>query len=323
VRRAEWNEISTSALGFGCGSVMGRVGRRNSLRAMNAAWDGGITLFDNARSYGYGEAEGLLGEFLAGKRSQATIVTKFGILPARPAAWKRLAKPIVRGVLSVLPQARQVVRQGLAAQSTPGHFDVATLRSSLGESLRQLKTDYVDVLLLHEPPLEVLQQQELLRELESLVQAGKVRRVGVSTTPLLAQHAADRSAAILSVLQYSGYGPFSLRPDDAPSHRYFRMANHPFGGPANAKRLASTIAAMRQDSQVPATLRDKLHGGLQEVTARVVFSDLLRSGAHVIIPSMLHLDHLRANVAAMDAEPFTSPECQAILSRFHGLTLQG
>jgi aryl-alcohol dehydrogenase-like predicted oxidoreductase len=283
---------------------------------MNAAWDAGITLFDTARSYGYGEAEGLLGEFLAGKRSQATIVTKFGILAARPTSWKRLAKPIVRGVLGVLPQARQLVRRGVAAQSTPGHFGVATLRSSLEESLRQLQTDYVDVLLLHEPTLAVLQQQELMQELDSLVQAGKVRRVGLSTTPLLAQSAMESCPGILSVLQYSGCRSSLLRSEDPQSDRFFRMANHPFGGPVSAERLASTLAAVRRDANVPASLRDKLQGSLQEVTARVVFSDLFRSGAHVIIPSMLHLEHLRANVAAMEAEPFSAQECRAILGRF-------
>ena len=69
-------EIRASVLGFGCGSVMGRVGREESLRAMNVAWDAGITLFDTARSYGFGEAEAVLGEFLSGKREQAVIATK-------------------------------------------------------------------------------------------------------------------------------------------------------------------------------------------------------------------------------------------------------
>src|SRR5580704_5522793 len=53
--------LRTSVLGFGCGSVMGRVGRSASLRAMDAAWESGITLFDTARSYGFGEAEAVGG----------------------------------------------------------------------------------------------------------------------------------------------------------------------------------------------------------------------------------------------------------------------
>jgi len=57
----------SSRLGFGCGGVMGRVGRGQSLRAIAAALDGGITRFDVAPLYGYGEAE-VLGEALADKR---------------------------------------------------------------------------------------------------------------------------------------------------------------------------------------------------------------------------------------------------------------
>jgi aryl-alcohol dehydrogenase-like predicted oxidoreductase len=50
-----------SLLGFGCAPLMGRVGHRDSLRAPAAAMHAGITFFDTARSYGYGESlvEGL------------------------------------------------------------------------------------------------------------------------------------------------------------------------------------------------------------------------------------------------------------------------
>jgi aryl-alcohol dehydrogenase-like predicted oxidoreductase len=85
-----------SVLGFGCGSVMGRVGKAASLRAMNAAWDAGITFFDTARAYGFGEAEGVLGEFLKGKRERAVIATKYGIVPQRLSAVKKIAVPLVR-----------------------------------------------------------------------------------------------------------------------------------------------------------------------------------------------------------------------------------
>ena len=53
-------------VGFGCSALLGRTGRTESLRALAAAWDEGIRFFDIARSYGYGEAEALLGEFLQG-----------------------------------------------------------------------------------------------------------------------------------------------------------------------------------------------------------------------------------------------------------------
>src|SRR5947207_2157953 len=96
MRQTACCEVRTSVLGFGCGSVMGRVGKSDSLRAMGAAWDAGITLFDTARSYGFGEAEAVLGQFLRGKRDQAVIATKFGIAAQPLSPVKRIALPIVR-----------------------------------------------------------------------------------------------------------------------------------------------------------------------------------------------------------------------------------
>lgn len=57
-----------SVLGLGCAAMLGRAGRRDSLAALGAAYDAGITFYDTARSYGYGACEGLLGEFFAGKK---------------------------------------------------------------------------------------------------------------------------------------------------------------------------------------------------------------------------------------------------------------
>ena len=161
-------------LGFGCGSVLGRVSRSDSLRAMNIAWDQGITLFDTARSDGFGEAEGVLGEFLHGKRAQATVATKFGINPPKLTA-------VERGVRAArkVPRFRKLFAQSGISEVTPAEFTVEGLRASLECSLRQLQTDYVDVLFLHEATSDSLRQEDLMEALDRLVQAGKVRRVGL------------------------------------------------------------------------------------------------------------------------------------------------
>ena len=69
-----------SVLGFGCAALMGRASRGESLKALGTALDAGITFFDTARSYGYGASEGLLGQFLQGRRDKVILCTKFGIL---------------------------------------------------------------------------------------------------------------------------------------------------------------------------------------------------------------------------------------------------
>ena len=139
-----------SVLGLGCAAMLGRAGRRESLAALGAAYEAGINFFDTARSYGYGACEGLLGEFFAGERRDSIVLcTKFGILPGNPGGWKNKVKPLARAVLKVVPQLRGAVRKQAADQFTPGQFSVATLRSSFETSLRELKTDYVDILLMH------------------------------------------------------------------------------------------------------------------------------------------------------------------------------
>ena len=317
MRYVEFGEIRTSVLGFGCGSVLGRVGRRDSLWAMNAAWDAGVTLFDTARSYGYGEAEGLLGEFLQGKRERATIVTKFGILPTPPVAWKRLAKPIVRAALSVLPQARGLVRRGIAGEMSAGHFDEAILRASLEESLRQLRTDYVDVLLMHLPPVTVFQQQDLMAELEQVVREGKIRRVGVSTDDVATLREVPD---ILSVAQFP-YPTLSLNGwnSSLDRDRFFVMVNHPFGGAALAQQAAQKITQMAVDASVDPVLREKLHGDSRERLAEIVFGAALAdTGAQVVVTSMLQPENLHANLAAMGSERFTVEEMAVVRVRLAG-----
>ncbi len=318
MRYVECDEIQCSALGFGCGSVMGRVGRRESLRAMEAAWDAGITLFDTARSYGYGEAEGLLGEFLQSRRERATVITKFGILPGRQRAWKRWAKPLIRGALRVAPQMRDLVRQGIVGEMSPGHFDVETLRASLETSLRELRTEYVDVLLAHEAPASAMQQEDLLAELGKVVNEGKARRVGVASAGIEVAKVAMSGSSLLSVLQYPAMGindwPENLAPEK------MRMANHPFGGVVQAKRVAKLLAAMAKDARLDSALREKLRGEAEERLAEFWFARAMRgsgrrmqgSRPHVIVTSMLKIEHLRANVAAIASDRFSADDVAMI-----------
>ncbi|WP_433964054.1 aldo/keto reductase [Tunturiibacter gelidiferens] len=74
---------TTTRLGFGCSSLMGAMGRRASLAILESAYDAGIRHFDVAPMYGYGEAEGCLGEFLQRHRHQITVTTKYGIPPQK------------------------------------------------------------------------------------------------------------------------------------------------------------------------------------------------------------------------------------------------
>ena len=175
----------TPVLGFGCSAVMGRVGRKASLAALAAAYDAGVIFYDTARSYGYGESEALLGEFLRGRRDQVLVSTKFGIRPAsasRPEA--RAEATRTRAAAAWLRALAWRCSGSSLPMSSAGHFSVAALHQSLDESLRALCTDYVDFLFLHEPPSQRSSAgRPVRRACEKLVAAGKVRRFGIASQP--------------------------------------------------------------------------------------------------------------------------------------------
>src|SRR5579862_756078 len=189
-------------VGFGCSALLGRSGRTESLRALEVAWDEGIRFFDTARAYGYGESEALLGEFLRGRRNQAVIATKFGILPARQTAWKQVAKALARKVVAVAPASRAMLRKGAGTQFTQNQFTIPVLQESIETSLRKLGTDYVDMLFLHAAPATVLAQDDLLEAMDRQIQEGKVRVAGLSADPDVVTLALERKTAPLRAMQF-------------------------------------------------------------------------------------------------------------------------
>src|SRR5437764_7899291 len=90
---------TTTRLGFGCASLMGALGKRESLALLEAAYEAGVRHFDVAPLYGFGQAEGCLGEFLAGRRDQVTVTTKYGIPPAKNPGLIGLARSLARPVI--------------------------------------------------------------------------------------------------------------------------------------------------------------------------------------------------------------------------------
>jgi aryl-alcohol dehydrogenase-like predicted oxidoreductase len=309
--------LRVSVLGFGCGSVMGRVGRSASLRAMGAAWDSGITLFDTARSYGFGEAEGVLGAFLRGKRDRAVVATKYGIPAQRQSSVKRIAVGAVRTAFKV-PGVRGLVRgKGVAAREL-GQFSAAGLRESVETSLRELCTDYVDILFLHEATEGVLQDAELMGALDGLVRSGKVLRVGLYASEDMIDAAIERAPETIAAAQF-GADPFSslVAGFSARNQREMLLVgNHPFGSEQRMELFRSVLTAASQDETVPEELREKLRtGGEQKVLEALLGIGLEISGLHSLVFSMMRQDHLEANVRALEKCSFTVPELKLIQER--------
>jgi D-threo-aldose 1-dehydrogenase len=188
--RLAGTSIETSALGFGTAQLGPRLSRDLRSRLLEEAFDTGITLFDTSPVYGYGCAESSLGAFLRKRRDRVTITTKAG-LELRSLALLR----------------RAVGRTTMFG----GRFDPHDVRLSLEQSLRRLRTDYVDIFVLHECQLEQV-TDELLELMETLVREGKARATGTATSPEVSAAFIARGGQFPAVIQIP-HSAFAVLPD--------------------------------------------------------------------------------------------------------------
>jgi len=155
--------MQVSALGLGCWAIggpwtsggrpagWGEVDDDESIRAIRAALDLGVTLFDTADVYGCGHSERVLGRALAGRRDEVTIVTKAG---------------------NVFDEQ---TRTAAGKDVSPDY-----LRRACDASLRRLDTDRIDVYLIHDGIAGPDEVPAVVDTLEELVAAGKLRWYGSS-----------------------------------------------------------------------------------------------------------------------------------------------
>lgn len=185
-----------SRLTLGC-SQIGSLGNPASsddlIRLIQAAIDLGVTAFDTADIYGQGDSERIIGKALRGRRAQAMVVTKFGKGFSPVMSALRPFKPVIRPLLGG--------RRGQAvAARRSGHmredFRIESLSRALEGSLRRLRVEQVDAVLLHGPPADVLVDPAIGEFLASVRASGKAARTGVSVETLADVEAALRFEAV-------------------------------------------------------------------------------------------------------------------------------
>ena len=140
--------LRVSLVGLGCNNFGMRLDLEETRAVVDRAFDRGITLFDTADMYGgRGGSETQLGKILGHRRKEIVLASKFGM-----------------------------------AMSDDGTKIGASRRyimSAVEDSLKRLKTDWIDLYQLHQPdPLTPL--DETMRALDDLVTQGKVRYIGCS-----------------------------------------------------------------------------------------------------------------------------------------------
>ena len=146
-------DIQSSRIGLGTwamgGFQWGGADDDESVRTIQAALDRGITLIDTAPAYGFGHSESVIGRAIAerGRRDEVVLATKAGLEQRGQSLFRNATR-------------KQI-------------FEEIEL------SLRRLRTDYIDLYLVHWPDLDT-PYEETAKALLDLQQAGKIRAIGVS-----------------------------------------------------------------------------------------------------------------------------------------------
>jgi len=170
-RRLGRTGMMVSEIGFGglpIGGVRwGSVEDEVSLAALQRAFDLGINFFDTADVYGRGHSEELIGQAFAARRPNVVIATKAGM-------------------------------DFYAGDEARPNFAPDYIRAALERSLRRLRTDYVDILQLHDPPPKLAEDDTVWETLADLKREGKARFFGISA------RTAGEAAAYLKAAHAAG-----------------------------------------------------------------------------------------------------------------------
>src|SRR5271165_1809765 len=156
--------LGTWAMG---GWMWGGTDRRDAVATIRAALRQGINLIDTAPVYGFGVSEEIIGDALAGMRKLAVITTKTGL------EWRD----------------GKIYRNASRAR----------ILQEVDDSLRRLRTDYIDIYLVHWPD-PLVPVEETAEAMRSLYEQGKIRAIGVSNFSVV-QASRFRSVAPVHVME--------------------------------------------------------------------------------------------------------------------------
>ncbi len=162
--------VKVSEVGMGCwaiggnefGNSYGPTDDAISIQTIKKAVEMGCTFFDTADVYGQGHSEELLGFVLPKVREKIFLATKVGGAYMYGDQWGG----------------------GM-------NFSEEYIRFALENSLLRLKTSYLDLYQLHNPPLNLIKKGEIFNVLRDLQKEGKIKYVGVSV------HTLDEGISVL------------------------------------------------------------------------------------------------------------------------------
>ncbi len=276
------------------GEPRGRaVSDEQAATMLNAVLDAGINLIDTSPDYGSSEEH--IGAAIADRRDEYFLASKCGCAVGQPPA--------------------------PAGERSPHIFTAENVRAGVEQSLRRMRTDYLDLVQFHASPTPAVLEEGGLDALRELQREGKVRFLGMSgTLPNLPEQIAMDAFDAFQI-------PYSaLEPEHDAS---IRAAAEAGAGTIIRGGVARGAPAPDQDPAVMAGAREEINlqrrslweiaelDALLDGSSRMDFLlryTLSHPGMHTTIVGTMNPAHLASNVAAAAAGPL-QPDLYAEASR--------
>lgn len=181
-------ELELSAITYGAfaigGNMWGGNEKKDSIDSIHASIDNGVTTIDTAPFYGFGLSEEMIGEALKSQdRSKVQLLTKFGLVWDGSNNGKGDFFFDADDNGKKLPVYKYSSKQSVIKE--------------IEESLKRLRTDYIDLLQIHWPD-STTPIHETMEAVETLIQQGKIRAFGVSNYSIPQIQEAQKTIQIAS-----------------------------------------------------------------------------------------------------------------------------
>lgn len=277
--------LTVSILGFGA-EALGRQGRtfEDAQRTLNAVLDMGVTLIDTASAYG--NSEEFIGRAISHRNGEFTLVTKCGWTSDWSPAWS----------------PRELAR-------------------TIDESLRRLRVDALDVLLLHSCPVQDLQRGEVIHSIRSAQNQGKARFIGYSGDNDALRFAV--ASGIFDVIECS----FSMLDQananaiaEAQERNIGLLIKRPLANavPGRTEKPRSDYAAeyWPRWQEFQKALQPKvIQPEIDWLETAIRFSAFWPGVTSVLVGSS-HADHIKAHITSLEKEALPNPTRAALLEAY-------
>lgn len=284
-RRLGNTDMEVSVLGFG-GAEIGftEITAETVTELLNGALDAGLNVIDSAAAYL--ESERLIGQAIAPRRQEVYLLTKCGAL------------------------------DGFTRSDWSGDG----ILSQIETSLKNLQTDYLDLIQLHSCGEDELQKGEVITALQRAREKGYTRYIGYSGDGLAARYAIETGAfdTLQTSISIADQEALTLTLPLARERHMGVIAKRPIANAVwrNAEKPANAYHHVYWE-RIQALAYDFLSGDLQASIGTALRFTLSQPGVHTAIVGTTRPGRWRENAALLEAGALPAAEIEAIRARWN------